>query len=37
VLFPILFGRKRIRGQESEVLAIEARKNDLENVELDEA
>jgi purine-cytosine permease-like protein len=37
LLFPILFGRKRIRGQESEVLAIEARKNDLENVELDEA
>jgi purine-cytosine permease-like protein len=37
VLFPILFGRKRLRGQESEVLAIEARKNDLENVELDEA
>jgi len=36
VLFPILFGRKRIRAQESEVLAIEARKNDLEHVDLDE-
>jgi purine-cytosine permease-like protein len=36
VLFPILFGRKRIRAQESEVLAIEARKSDLEHVDLDE-
>jgi purine-cytosine permease-like protein len=36
VLFPILFGRKRIRAQESEVLAIEARKGDLEHVDLDE-
>ena len=36
VLFPILFGRKRIRDQESEVLAIEARKMDLEHVDLDE-
>jgi purine-cytosine permease-like protein len=36
VLFPILFGRKRIRGQEDEVLAIEARKRDLEHVELSE-
>ena len=36
VLFPILFGRKRIRAQESEVLAIEARKRDLEHVELNE-
>jgi hypothetical protein len=37
VLFPILFGRKRIREQEAEVLAIEARKQDLEHVELDES
>lgn len=37
VLFPILFGRKRIRSQELEVLAIEARRNELDNVELDEA
>ena len=36
VLFPLLFGRKRIRAQESEVLAIEARKRDLEHVELNE-
>ena len=36
VLFPILFGRKRIRDQEAEVLAIEARKLDLEHVDLDE-
>lgn len=36
VLFPILFGRKRIRDQEGEVLAIEARKMDLEHVDLDE-
>ena len=36
VLFPILFGRKRIRDQEGEVLAIEARKLDLEHVDLDE-
>ena len=36
VLFPILFGRKRIRDQEGEVLAIEARKSDLEHVDLDE-
>jgi hypothetical protein len=37
VLFPIFFGRKRIRSQELEVLAIEARRNELDNVELDEA
>jgi hypothetical protein len=36
VLFPLLFGRKRIRAQEAEVLAIEARKRDLEHVELSE-
>jgi hypothetical protein len=36
VLFPLLFGRKRIRAQEAEVLAIEARKRDLEHVELNE-
>ena len=36
VLFPILFGRKRIRDQEGEVLAIEARKLDLEHVDLDD-
>jgi purine-cytosine permease-like protein len=36
VLFPLLFGRNRIRAQESEVLAIEARKRDLEHVELNE-
>ncbi|MSY66503.1 MAG: hypothetical protein F2660_05545 [Actinobacteria bacterium] len=36
VLFPLLFGRKRIRAQESEVLTIEARKRDLEHVELNE-
>jgi hypothetical protein len=36
VLFPLMFGRKRIRAQESEVLAIEARKRDLEHVELNE-
>lgn len=36
LLFPILFGRKRIREQESEVLAIESRKRDLEHVDLDE-
>jgi hypothetical protein len=37
VLFPILFGRKRIREQVAEVLEIEARKQDLEHVELDES
>ena len=36
VLFPLLFGRKRIRAQEAEVLAIEARKRDLEHIELNE-
>jgi len=32
-LFPILFGRKRIKLQEQEVLKIESRRNDLINVE----
>jgi len=32
-LFPILFGRKRIKNQESEVLKIEARRHDLADVE----
>jgi hypothetical protein len=31
-LFPILFGRKRIAAQEAEVLKIEARKSDLDDV-----
>ena len=31
-LFPILFGRKRVKLQEQEVLKIESRKTDLENV-----
>jgi NCS1 family nucleobase:cation symporter-1 len=35
-LFPILFGRKRIASQEAEVLKIEARRNDLDDVELSE-
>jgi purine-cytosine permease-like protein len=35
-LFPILFGRKRIAAQEAEVLKIEARRNDLDDVELSE-
>jgi hypothetical protein len=32
-LFPILFGRKRIKHQEQEVLKIEARRHDLVDVE----
>ncbi|MEY4320125.1 MAG: hypothetical protein RLZZ471_66 [Actinomycetota bacterium] len=32
-LFPILFGRKRIKNQEEEVLKIESRRHDLINVE----
>ena len=35
-VFPILFGRKRIASQEAEVLKIEARRNDLDDVELSE-
>ena len=35
-VFPVLFGRKRIEGQEAEVLKIEARKNDLDGIELGE-
>jgi hypothetical protein len=34
-LFPILFGRKRIRTQEDEVLKIEARRHDLVDVDLE--
>jgi purine-cytosine permease-like protein len=36
-LFPLLFGRKRIKEQELEVLKIEARKNDLDGVDFGEA
>jgi purine-cytosine permease-like protein len=36
-LFPLLFGRKRIKDQELEVLKIEARKNDLDGVDFGEA
>ncbi len=36
ILFPLLFGRKRIRAQEAEVLQIESRKRDLEHVEINE-
>ena len=32
-LFPILFGRKRIKFQEQEVLKIEARRHDLVDVD----
>ena len=34
ILFPILFGRKRVRLQEEEVLKIENRRNDLTDVEI---
>ena len=36
-LFPLLFGRNRIKGQEIEVLKIEARKKDLDGVSFGEA
>ena len=36
-LFPLLFGRNRIKAQEIEVLKIEARKKDLDGVRLGEA
>ena len=35
-LFPVLFGRKRIKLQEQEVLKIEARRNDLDGIEIGE-
>ena len=36
-LFPVLFGRKRIKLQEQEVLKIESRKNDLDGIEIGES